>query len=61
MLRPDKLINIVFDYPKAELLTIRANKNNLQWCILSIDDKTGGYKILREGTLPIGKVMGFEL
>ena len=56
-----RLRNIAFNYPKADLITVRANKDCLQWCIISIKDKTGGYRILNEGTLPLGKVMGFEL
>jgi len=61
MFRPDKLRSIPFSYPKADLITVRANKNNLQWCIIQIDEKTGGYKVLNEGTLPLSKVIGFEL
>lgn len=61
MFRPDYLRNIAFNYPKADLITVRANKDYLQWCIIRIDNKSGGYKILNEGTLPLGKVMGFEL
>ena len=61
MFRPDVIRNILFNYPKADLITVRANKNNLQYCIIQIDEKTGGYKILNEGTLPQDKVIGFEL
>ncbi|MHA1428617.1 MAG: hypothetical protein ACTSQI_21750 [Candidatus Helarchaeota archaeon] len=48
-------------YPTADLINVRANKDSLQFCIFEINKKTGGYKILNEGTIKRGKVLSFRL
>lgn len=45
--------------PKADLITVRANEDGLQFCIFKVDKDTDGYKILNEGTVPKGKVLEF--
>lgn len=61
MFRADDKRNIPKHLPTADFINVRANKNGLQWCIFDRDTLTGGYVILNEGTLPIDKVMSFEL
>jgi hypothetical protein len=48
-------------YNNPDLINVRANKDGLQFCIFQVNKKTGGYKILNEGYLAIGKVMSFVL
>lgn len=49
------------NYKNSKLINVRANEDGLQFCIFDIDKKTGGYKILNEGTLQKEKVMSFVL
>lgn len=61
MFRADEKRSIANHYPKADLINVRANRNNLQFCIFEINKDSGGYKILNEGHIPINKVMSFIL
>jgi len=59
--RADYIKKLYLHYPKASFITVRANKDGLQYCIFQEDEKTGGLKILNEGNKKIGVVLGFKL
>ena len=61
MFRADYIDKIYLHYPKATFITVRANKDGLQFCVFTENEKTGGLTILHEGNLPIGRVQGFRL
>ena len=61
MFRADYIDKLYLHYPKASFITVRANKDGLQFCVFSEDKKTGGLTILHEGNRPVGRVQGFKL
>ncbi len=54
MFRPNEIRN----YQNADLITVRANMEGLQFCIFKINEDKS-YTILNEGNIPIDKVLGF--
>jgi len=61
MFRTDYIDKLHLHYPEATFITVRANKDGLQFCVFTEDEKTGGLKILHEGNRAIGIVQGFKL
>ena len=61
MFRADYIDKLYLHYPEASFITVRANKNGLQFCVFQEDEKTGGLTILHEGNRAIGRVQGFKL
>ena len=60
MFRADQTRDLKY-YLEADEITVRANKDSLQYCIFSTNKKLGGKKILNEGTLPIETVLSFKI
>lgn len=61
MFKADYIDKLYLHYPGASFITVRANKDGLQFCVFQEDKKTGGLKILHEGNRAIGIVQGFKL
>jgi len=51
--------DVTREYPEADIISVRANKGNLQFCIF--DTNGIGWKILNEGTISEGEVLHFIL
>lgn len=60
MFQCDSMKNISKHYKDADCISVRSNKNGLQYCIFKTTD-IGGFKILNEGTLPETKVLFFDI
>ena len=61
MFKVDK-INRAYLHDRVDWITVRANKNGkLQYMVVKVDDKTGGWKIKNEGYVNNGEVIGFKV